>query len=236
MKRKLTALFCALAGLSGLAAVAVAAPIPVALYTFQTQGDIDAFSKGLGAKCKRAWSENKQMAINVGAATNSCVYRSSVIGDSTVGGADTEVTANATLAASTPRALQKKGYVGVGTRVSESAGWELRVRPVAKSWQLFRDPKGTAKGLELYRSGKGKFIRGLGKPNLLLLRSFNFGGASTQIVAAINGRTLVSATDPGGDQPDGRRSVVSAGVKGAAAGTGVTGIFDDVAIKVPNPF
>ena len=77
------------------------------------------------------------------------------------------------------------------------------MRPVAKSWQLFRDPKGTAKGLELFRSGKGKFIRGLGKPNLLLLRSFSFGGASTQLVVAINGRTVVNGTDAGG-RPAGR--------------------------------
>ena len=55
-------------------------------------------------------------------------------------------------------------------------------------------------------------------------------------MAQINGKTVASATDTGGSQPDGRRSVVSTGVKGTAAGSGVIGVFDTVAIKVPNPF
>jgi hypothetical protein len=38
------------------------------------------------------------------------------------------------------------------------------------------------------------------------------------------------------DQPDGRRSAVTAGVKGTGAGTGIVGVFDDVTVQVPNPF
>jgi len=36
----------------------------------------------------------------------------------------------------------KKAYAGVAVRSSENASYELRVRPVARKWQLFRDPKG----------------------------------------------------------------------------------------------
>ncbi len=236
MRTKLTALIAACGATAALAAAAFGAPIPVALYAFATQGDVDAFSKGLGAKCVKKWSQNKQMGITVGPGTNTCQFRSSVVGDSTDPGSDTEVTATAVLGANTPRTLQKKGFVGIGTRVSESAGWELRVRPVAKSWQLFRDAKGVGTGPELYRSGKGKFIRGIGKQNVILLRTFDFGGNNTQILVGVNGKTVVTASDATATQPDGRRSVVTTGAKGTGPASGVTGIFDNVAIKVPNPF
>ncbi|MDP9187949.1 MAG: hypothetical protein M3O25_01725, partial [Actinomycetota bacterium] len=192
MRTKLTALICALGAAAALAAAALAAPIPVAYYAFSTQGDVDAFTKGLGAKCAKKWSQNKQLAITVGPGTAGCQFRSSVVGDSTDPGSDTEVTATGVLAANTPRKLQKRGYIGIGTRVSETAGWELRVRPVARSWQLFRDAKGPATGPELFRSGKGKFIRSIGKPNLVLLRSFDYGGTATQLLVLINGNTILT--------------------------------------------
>lgn len=257
MRKKPTALLCAVVVAAGaFAAAASAAPIPVAVYTFETQADVDAFSKGFGAKCKKKLSQaapkkpakdgekpaqdeapapSGQMAITVGPETNHCTYRSSVVGDAGDTSPDTEVAGTGVLAPSTPRKLQKKGFVAVGTRVSETAGWELRVRPVAKTWQLLRDPSGAA-GATVMRSGRGNFIKGIGKPNLMLLRTFDFGSADTQLVAGINGKTVVTLTDSADDQPDGLRNVVVAGAKGTAAGTGITGLFDDVAIRVPNPF
>ena len=53
---------------------------------------------------------------------------------------------------------------------------------------------------------------------------------------ALLGHGVVSTTDAAADQPDGRQTVVSSGVKGSGAGTGVTGIFDNVSVLVPNPF
>lgn len=235
MSRKLTALICALGASAVLTAAAFAAPVPVAFYAFSGQSDVDAFSRGFGAKCAKKWSKKKQMLVAVGAKTNSCQFRTSVVGDSTDPGSDMEVTTTAVVARNTPRKLQKKAYVGVGTRVSESAGWELRVRPLNKSWQLFRDPKGPG-GRVLARSGKGKFIRGIGRLNVLLLRSFDYGGPDTQVLAGINGKGVVALTDSSPSQPDGRRSVIVTGAKGDRAGKGIRGVFDSIAIKVPNPF
>ncbi|CAN5548473.1 hypothetical protein BH20ACT15_BH20ACT15_14390 [soil metagenome] len=235
MRTKPTALVCAAVLAAGtITAAAIAAPIPVAVYTFATQGDIDAFSKGAGAKCKKKLAKG-QMAISVGKGTNHCTFRSSVVGDAGDTAPDTEVGATVTLGKKAPRKIQKKAFVAVGTRVSDSAGWELRIRPVAKTWQLLRDPAGSG-GATVVRAGKGKFIRPIGKPNLILLRTFDFSSPTTQLTVGINGKTVASLTDAAADQPDGKRSVVVAGSKGRAAGTGITGIFDDVAIRVPNPF
>jgi hypothetical protein len=256
MRSKPTTLICAaLAAACALAATAVAAPIPVAFYTFETQADADAFSKGFGAKCKKklvpgakaeapADDEGKkkppattgQMGITVGPGTNHCAFRSSVVGDSADVAPDTEVVGTGTVGRNTPEALQKKAFVGIGVRNSEQAGWELRVLPGAQTWQLLRDPAGTSAGATIARAGKGKFIKTIGKPNALVLRTFDFGSSDTQLIATVNGKSVVTLTDSADDQPDGRRNLVVAGAKGTAAGTGITGLFDDVAIRVPNPY
>jgi hypothetical protein len=235
MRIKLTALIALCATLA-TAAVAYAGPVTVALYAFATQSDVLAFQKTLGAKCEKKWRQQKSMQITVGAGTNSCAFRSSVVADSSDVRADAEITATASIGGTTSAKLQKKAYVGVAARSSETSGYEFRVRPGAQSWQLFRDPKGSGEGPTLFRSGKGKFIRGGLRGNDLALRAFDFGSADTSLSARINGKTVASVTDTGNGQPDGRRTVVTTGVKGAGPGTGVVGIFDNVAIKVPNPF
>jgi hypothetical protein len=234
MRTKLTALI-ALCATFAVAAVAYAGPVTVALYQFASQSDVLAFQKTLGAKCEKKWRQQQAMQITVGAGTTVCGFRSSVVADSSDVRADAEISATASIGATTPAKLQKKAFVGVAVRSSETSGYELRVRPAAQSWQLFRDPKGS-EGLTLFRSGKGKFIRAGLKGNALALRAFDFGAADTSLSASVNGKVVASATDTGNGQPDGRRTVVSTGVKGTGSGSGVVGVFDDVAIKVPNPF
>ncbi|MBM3666030.1 MAG: hypothetical protein FJW90_00855 [Actinobacteria bacterium] len=236
MRKQPTALIALGATLALAAAPAQAGPVTVAFYAFSSQADVLAFQKVLGAKCERTWRQRKSMQVKVGAGTNHCAYRSSVVADSSDVRADTEILARGMLAGSTPGKQRKKAFVGVSVRSSENSGYELRVRPFAGNWQLFRDPRGSASGPELFRSGKGKFIRRGLKHNDLALRAFDFGKEETSLSARINGKLVVSVTDTGNSQPDGRRSVVTAGVKGAGSGSGVAGVFDNVSIRVPNPF
>jgi hypothetical protein len=107
---------------------------------------------------------------------------------------------------------------------------------VNRKWQVFRDPKGSA-GPQLLASGSGKFIRpGVGNRNDLVLRAFDHGSSTVTLLAKVNGRRVLSRTDSAADRPDGRRSVVQVGGKGAAVVRGAVGSFDNVAVRVPNPF
>jgi hypothetical protein len=234
MRTKLTALAVLCTSLALGVAAAQAGPVTIALYTFETPADSLAFHKGEGAKCKKKAGAGN-MTILLGAGSSVCAFRSSVVASADDVAPDQEVSGVGVVSAKTPRKIQKKAFVGVNVRESESAGYELRVRPVARSWQLFRDPKGSA-GPTLFKSGKGKFIRQGAKPNALQLRAFDFGTPNTSVIAAVNGKTVVSVVDSGADQPDGRRNGVSTGVKGTGSGAGVRGLFDNVAIKIPNPF
>jgi hypothetical protein len=233
MRTKLTALVVAGAALTA-GAVAHAAPIPVANYTFQSQDDVNAFQKVGGAHCKRKWAGNQALGIGVSTSTNSCTFRSSVVGDSSDQYADQGMNATTTVGGGT-RKLQSKAFVGVGVRYSSTASYVLRILPNKHKWQYFRDPKGAA-GPKLVSAGGGKFIRIGSKPNVITIRAFSYGGTTTSVVGVVNGHGVVSTTDSGSDQPDGRQTVVSAGVKGTGAGTGITGVFDNVSVLVPNPF
>jgi hypothetical protein len=233
MRTKLTALIVACAALAAGAA-AQAAPIPVAVYAFATQDDVNAFQKVSGAKCSKKWSGNQALGVLVGAGTTSCILRSSVVADSSDTMPDQQIAASANLASGGSRKQQKKALVGVGVRQSEEAGYYLRVLPFSRKWQVLRDPKGGA-GPTPMAAGTGKFIRMGKKVNSLQLQAFDRGTTTTALLAVVNGRPVLSTNDAAADQPDGRRTVITDGVK-AGEGAGVAGVFDDVAIRVPNPF
>jgi hypothetical protein len=233
MRTTLTALIVACVTLA-LAAIAQSAPIPVAVYAFSTQDDVNAFQKVSGAKCSKKWRGNQALGVLVGAGTTNCILRSSVVADSSDLAPDQEIAATVSLSSGGSRKQQKKAFVGVGVRQSEEAGYFLRVLPFARKWQVLRDPKGGA-GPTPMAAGTGKFIRMGRKPNTLELQAFDRGSPTTALVAVVNGRPVVSTSDGAADQPDGRRSVITDGVK-AGEGAGVAGVFDDVAIRVPNPF
>jgi hypothetical protein len=234
MRTKLTTLLVTAAALTAGAVAAHAAPIPVATYAFQSQDDVNAFQKVGGASCKRKWSGNKALGIGVGNNTSSCTFRSSVVADSSDQYADQGMTGTVTSGGGTPK-LQKKTFVGLGVRYSSSAGYVLRILPNSHKWQYLRDPKGAA-GPKLEASGSGGFIKVGSKPNVITIRAFSYGGNSTSVVGVVNGHGVVSTSDSGADQPDGRQTVVSAGVKGSGSGSGVIGVFDNVSVLVPNPF
>jgi hypothetical protein len=235
MRLKLT-IAAALAALLAGVVAAQAGPVTVALYTFEAQGDVTSFYKVAGDKCKAKWRKHKTIGLVVGAKTNACVYRSSVVGDSSDPGPDQEMAASTNLAASTPDKLRPKIYMGVAVRQGAQTGYELRVLPAVRKWKVIRDPRGPATPTVL-GSGAGKFIRqGTGVRNDIVLRAFDFGTGSVTLIAKINKKKVLSIKDSSAGQPNGRRTVLKLGAKGKAFANRAVGSFDNVAIRVPNPF
>jgi hypothetical protein len=234
MRTKVTVLI-ATAVVIAVGAIAQAAPVPVAQYTFQTAGDAAAFQRVLGEKCARKWRANMALGITVRTGTNTCAFRTSVIADSSDTAPDQGISAIAALGAAPGGKGRRKAYVGIGVRQSDETSYVLRVLPFARKWQVLRDPKGTAPAA-LMASGAGKFVKAGLKPNAIAIRAFDFGTANTSLVASVNGTNVVSTSDSGATQPDGRRTAVYAGVKGAGSGEGVIGVFDNVTVQVPSPF
>lgn len=234
VRTKLTALIAATALLVAVSA-AQAAPIPVALYSFASPGDVSAFQSQGEGKCTRKWRDQMMLGVLVGAGTNACVLLSSVVADSSDTAPDQIISATVTSGGAGGPKLLKKEYEGLVLRRNETSGYELRVLPGSQKWQVFRDPKGTAP-VALLASGSGKFIRAGTKPNNIVLRAFDYGSAQTSLIATVNGRAVLTTTDSGTDQPDGRRNGITTGAKGTGPGTGLVGVFDDVTVSVANPF
>ena len=217
MRTKLTALLVAGAALVA-GAVAQAAPIPVASYQFQSQDDVTAFQKVGGTACTRKWVGNQALGIGVGRNTDSCTYRSSVVGDSSAGvlrsgdGGDHHRWRR-------DEKLQKKSFVGVGVRWSSSAGYILRILPNAHKWQYFRDPKGAAgpklgSRREAASSSRWEAAQHGRDSGLLVRRRVDQRDRFGQR----HGRGLGHGL--GGDQPDGRQTVVTAGARDREPGPG----------------
>ena len=231
MRTKLTALLVTVAALAA-GAVAHAAPIPVASYTFQGQDDVNAFQNVGTAGCTRSWVKNQALGLTVGGGEG-VTYRSSVVGNSSSQYSDQGMVASATVGGGGSKAAAKSL---VGFRVPLQQLGELRAARASEQAQVavYR-PIPRAQPAKLEASGSGKFIKIASKPNVIALRAFSFGGTSTSVIGTVNGNNVVSLTDSAADQPDGRQTVLVSGVKGGS-GTGVMGVFDNVTVQVPNPF
>jgi hypothetical protein len=235
MRTKLT--IATMIGAFLAAAVAAhAGPVTVALYRFQSQADVSSFYKVEGAKCKKKWRKKKTIGLLVGEKTNACAFRSSVVADVQDPGPDQEIAASTNLAAATPAKLRSKIYLGVAVRESNTTAYELRVFPGARKWQLIRDGRGNSAPTVL-GAGTGKFIRqGVAVRNDLVLRAFDFGSAAVTLLAKVNGKKVISMKDTSAGAPNGRRNTLTIGRRGKGSANRAVGAFDNVAIRVPDPF
>ena len=235
MRTKLT-IALSLAAFALAAVAAQAGPVTIALYRFQSQGDVFSFYKVEGAKCKAKWRKKKTLGIVVGKKTNACAYRSSVVADVQDPGPDQEMAASVNLAVGTPATIRKKIYMGLAVRESNTTAYELRVFPAARKWQLIRDGRGSS-GTTVLGAGKGKFIRqGVGVRNQLLLRAFDYGTSSVTLLAIINRKRVITMKDTGAGAPNGRRTTLKLGARGKSLANRAVASFDNVAIRVPDPF
>jgi len=86
-------------------------------------------------------------------------------------------------------------------------------------------------------AGKGKFIRqGVGVRNQLLLRAFDYGTSSVTLLAIINRKRVITMKDTGAGAPNGRRTTLKLGARGKSLANRAVASFDNVAIRVPDPF
>lgn len=237
MRRKLTATICALAvALSGAAVANAQGVIPIAIFPFNDATEMGSFAQIEGDKCTQKFRKIKAMGVNVGEGTSTCLYRTSVVADSSDTSPTQDLQAGAGYEAKTPKNLQGKLFLSVLVRAGPTSGYELRVSPLKQRWIMTRDPEGPTPESTL-KAGTAKFIRPKpGKLNQLRLRATGSGDA-VQLLASINGKTVFGGADSGTEgAPAGRFMAVGVGNKTGAPGAGMLGTFDDVTVRIPSPF
>ena len=230
MKTRLTAsLLAALAAGALLAASAGAAMIGIYRNGMESTTQRSQLIKLSGRSCTRGGSE-EALRIAVGKRTDACAFRTPVLGR------DLEIAATERLLSGTPKALQRKAYLGVELRAGGGAKYQLLVFPVQRKVQLIRV---TAAGSEYLAIEKNvSTVMGVNKANTLRLRAINTRSGpeagQAKLFGYLGRDLVVEAVDEAAGELTGKASGIAVGAP--SNGNGVIASVDDIVVRVPSPF
>lgn len=210
-------------------AVAGAAMIGIYRNGMETTAQRAQLIKLAGAECTRGGSEGA-LRIAVGKRTDSCSYRTPVLGR------DLEISATERLLSGTPDSLQRKAYLGLELRAGAGAKYQLLAFPLQRKVQLV---KFTATGTEYLGIAKDvKALMGVNKANALRLQALNVTKGpekgQAKLLGYVAGTLVTEATDESPGELTGGASTVAVGAINGA--NGVIASVDDVVVRVPSPF
>lgn len=213
---------------AGLLVCAVAGAEMVGIYRngLETQPQRAELIKLFGASCKRGGGEDA-VRVLLGAKTDSCAYRTPVIGR------NIELAATERILSTTPKSLQKKAYVAVQLRAGGGNKYELRAFPVQRKAQLLKVSEAGTKYLAIKKNVKG--IGGINQPTVLRLRvEKGPGDASAAITAYVGPEVVGEVSDEAAGELSGEFTAVSVGATKIAEG--LSGSIDDLVVRVPVAF
>ncbi|HEY1286003.1 MAG TPA: hypothetical protein VGF04_07930 [Solirubrobacterales bacterium] len=197
----------------------------------ETDSQRGQIKKLSGENCGRGGSSHAFRML-VGKRTQECSYATPVVGR------DLEIVAIGRLLSKTPKKLQRKAFISVSLRTGNAgAGYQLVVYPLQRKAQLRRKlSNGKVRYLRVAKNVRS--VKGINSANELKLRAFNVTSGpdkgSCRIRALVGHRVIGDVTDDASGELDGRASGFSIGANGNAKGA--VGSFDDVVLRVPNPF
>jgi hypothetical protein len=185
--------------------------------------------KATGRNCDRGGSD-EALRVELGRRTRECVYQVPVVGR------DLEIIATERLLSGTPRAQRRRMFLAVNLR-SGAGRYQLAVFPLQRKYQLRKYVPGV--GIRYLAIGKNiSRIRGINRANELRLRAFNMKNTrdrdDCRLAIFINGKRMAVITDEQSGPLEGRSTTVSFGSKKPAPGAKAS--FDDVIVRVPDPF
>ncbi len=231
MKARSTAIaLAALAGALVLAAAATGAMVGIYRNSMETTSQRGQLVKLSGRSCARGGSKHA-LRIVLGKRTGECSYRTPVVGR------DLEIAATERLLSGTPKALQRKMFLGLVLRSGGGARYQLVVYPLQQKAQLRKYlADGSVKYLAIEKEVSA--VKGLDKANKLRLSAVNVtsGPEKGQCVlrATVGSRLVAEVTDAGAGDLSGRASGVAIG--SAKNSSGAIASVDDVVARVPSPF
>lgn len=214
---------------AALVAAAVAGAALVGIYRngLESTPQRAELTKLFGRSCKRGGGGEDVVRVALGKKTDSCSYRTPVIGR------DLEVAASERILSGTPKALQRKAYVAVQLRVGGGFKYELRAFPLQKKAQLIKVSEAGTKYLAIKKHVKG--LGGINEAIVVRLRAQKTAGKASAALAAFVGPTEIGeVTDEAAGEVSGEFSAVAVGATKIAEG--LIGSIDDVVVRVPVAF
>lgn len=230
MKKRIAATTIVAALIVATAATAVsAAMIGIYRNDMSSTAQRAQLIKLFGRSCTRGGSDSA-LRIAVGKKTESCAYRTPVLGR------DLEIAATERLLSGTPTPLQRKAYLGLELRAGAGAKYQLLVYPLQRKVQLVKVTPEGSKFLAIAKNQTA--VQGVNKANALRLRAVNVTSGPEKGQAnlfAYIGQTLVAeAADTTPGELTGRAAAFSVGAGKSAEG--LIASVDDVVVRVPSPF
>lgn len=229
--RKRIALLTLAAALSAAVAASAASAAMVGIYRNEmgTTAARSQLIKIAGSNCARGGSK-VALRVVVGKKTEACSFRTPVLGR------DLEIGATERLLSGTPKAQQRKAYLGLELRAGGGAKYQLRVYPLQRKAQLI---KYTAEGPEFFDIAKDvPAIMGVNKANPLRLRSLQIRSGPdkgrTSIAGFVRREKVVEGIDALPGDLSGEASAVVVGA--ANNGDGVIASIDDLVVRTPVHF
>jgi hypothetical protein len=212
----------------GLFACAVAGATMVGIYRngLETQTQRAELIKLFGRSCKRGGGEDA-IRIVLGAKTDSCAYRTPVLGR------NLEIAATERILSGTPKPLQNKAYVGVQLRTGGGSKYEVRAFPGQKKAQLIKVSEAGTKYLAVKKNVTE--IGAINEPTVVRLKVETAPGTTSATVVAYVGPTVIGeVTDEAASEVSGEFAAVSVGATKIAEG--LLGSIDDLVVRVPVTF
>ncbi len=224
-KARITALALAAAGVTFMAATAIAG---VTVYTnnFSSKHEARELRHGEGKHCNKDWRKKaKSVIITAKEGKTVCGYRPPVEGDSD--SPDHKFKAKGKLLKDTPKKVRDRVYVGIAVRSAKNSGYELQLYPSKHKFKLMR--RTDADKVGVMAKGGNKAIKGTNKPN-----SMKLSAVGSQVVARVNGKKLAKVGDRHSGQVDGRKLEVVLGYKKKRSKP-ASATFGNLEVQVPRP-
>lgn len=206
-----------------LAAATALANVTVFKTSFQSRSDFEAIRglSGPSKQCQRDWRDKSALGVMAKGGPVDCAVSAPVMGDSKQ--PDIRVRAIAKVNKDTDKKVRRTAYMGVIVRASATGGYELRVIPKARTFELLR-------GGEVVQSDRNKAIEGLAKKNRLQVTA-----EGDTITAKINGERIAAFKDKDAKKVEGRGSGLSFGNEGSSKKGREVAFFDKLKVQVPTP-
>ncbi len=207
-----------------LAAAAFAhAGISVYKTSFSSRADyksVQTLVRSSGA-CDREWRNKSALGVKVKGGPADCVFATPVEGDSKRPDQIVKVIGKVTKG--TDDKVRESVYVGVTVRANKKEGYELRVFPKPRRWQLLKNG-------DVIDQDRDKRIEGLAKKNRIEIQA-----VGSSITAKINGKRMKRFKDKDAEQVGGRKTGVTFGDRKDTKKAKGEGFFDKLKVQVPVP-
>lgn len=187
---------------------------------------------GGDARCRRS-SSKTAIRTELGQKTRECSYRVPVAGKSL------ELTATGRLSKSTPKSIRSRTFLGLSLRhASGGSRYQLVVFPASTRSQIRKvEANGKVTVLASNKLGR-KRVKPLGKPNKMTFGAYNGTkgkpASNARLFARVNGKRVLVANDPKGNELNGTAATFSVGSDNFARGASAS--FAKLIVRMPDPF